>query len=53
MGMLTKNAETLLMVSYLQKKLKIDVTHELKPFLEEAEHFEEPEKEIVADEFNL
>ena len=50
-GILTKNAETLLMVSYLQKKLKIDISHELKPFMDEAERYEEPEKDIVEDEF--
>ena len=52
-GMLTKNSETLLMVSYLQKKLQIDITHELKPFLDEAERFDQPEKDIVESDFNM
>ena len=52
-AMLTKNAETLLIASYLQKKLKIDVTHELKPFLGESEQFEKPEKELNEEEFNV
>ena len=53
MGMLTKNPETLLMAAYLQKKLSIDITHELKPILGEAERFDKPEKEIQSEDFVL
>lgn len=42
MGMLTKSAETLLMASYYQKKLSLDITQELAPFLDEAERFDKP-----------
>ena len=51
MGMLTKNPETLLMAGYFQKKLQLDITHELKPFLSEAERFEKPEPEIKDENF--
>ena len=50
MGMLTKNPESLLIAAYLQKKLQLDITHELKPFLDEAERFEKPEKDLNADD---
>ena len=51
--MLTKNPETLLMASHLQKKHQVDITHELKPFLGEAERFEKPDKDINADDFGM
>ena len=51
MGMLTKNPETLLMACYFQQKLELDITHELKPFLSEAEVYEKPKKEIIEDEY--
>ena len=53
MGMLTKNPETLLMAGYFQKKLQLDITHELKPFLSEAERFDRPEPEIKAEDFGI
>ena len=53
MGVLTKNSETLLMASYLQKKLKINITPELKPLFDEAERFVKPEKEFNDEEFKL
>ena len=51
MAMLTKNPETLLIAAYYQKKLALDITHELAPILSEAEVFEKPEKEIKAEDF--
>ena len=51
MAMLTKNPETLLIAGYLQKKHEIDITHEMKPFLAEAERFEKPEKEIKEEDY--
>ena len=53
MGMLTANPETLLMASYFQQKLQLDITHELKPFLTEDEVFAKPEKAINPDDFVL
>lgn len=50
-GMLTKNPTLLLIAGYLQKKHKIDITHELKPFLTEAERFIQPEKAIKPEDF--
>ena len=52
-AMLTKNPETLLMVSHVQKKLKVDISHEIKPYLDEAERFEKSEKEIKEEDYVL
>ena len=41
------------MVSYLQKKHQIDITHELEPFLGEAEHLDQPESDIVESDFDM
>ena len=45
-GVRNRNPETLLMVSYWQKELGVDVTHELDHLLKEDERFLKPEKEI-------
>ena len=52
-GVLTKNAETLLMASFLQQKHQINISQELKPFFDEAERFVKPEKDIVDEEFKV
>ena len=51
-AVLTKNAECFLMVSYYLQKFQVDVTHELKPLLSEAEHFTKPEVEVSRDELD-
>ena len=53
MGVLTKNSETLLMASFLQKKLQINITAELKPLFDEPERFIKPESELNEEQFKL